>query len=193
MSATAKAKEPKTGKFKKGELVRVVTPLAFVRCGYPLDPGEVGDRMAKEYGKRVRDFLNLEGHKTYEEMTGDESAFAYADEGWMSSRAYKLAVRALASQFLESKGFGGRERTIHTTELPEIKGKVFEVRGWHFNVTGKYCAPSYWPGGWDSPAEYEPGYLDNAKTHRILHLESVNGRPYTHLQIEACHVEKVTG
>jgi hypothetical protein len=177
------ARTHKTDSFKRGDLVRVVNPLAFVRCGYPLDPGEVNDKMRREQMRRVRDFLNLDG------VPLDPSG--YLDDSWMDARAVNLAARALASQYLAKHGFGGRERTIHTAEMPEMKGRVFKVTDWQFSKTGTYYPPSTYDGGWDGPAEYEPGGLDNTETHRILHLLSTDGT-YTALKIEACNVEKVT-
>jgi len=169
-------------KFAKGDLVRVVTPLAFVRCGYPLDPAEVQERMAREHRMRICEFLNLSGQPL------DADAPYYQD--WIDPRALRFATRALASQHLAANNFGGNKRTIHTQELPEIKGKVFKVTGWQFNKTGDYYPPWHGGGGYD-PVEYEPGGLMNEKTHRILHLEYTDGT-YRHLKIEACHVEKVT-
>jgi hypothetical protein len=184
MSATKTVKESKPDKFKRGDLVRVVTPLAFVRCGYPLDPGEVNDKMRREHMRRVRDFLNLDG-------LPDLDPAGFLDDSWMDARAVNLAVRALASQHLAKHGFGGRERTIHTVEMPDIKGKVFKVTGWQFNKTGDYYPPSHYGGGWDGPAEYEPGGLTNVETHKVLHLQATDGTFKT-LKIEARHVEKVT-
>jgi hypothetical protein len=179
MSATRTAKEPKTGKFKKGDLVRVVTPLVFVRCGYPLDPAAQRELFAKEFAERIYKFLDI-----------DAQDAPHSSREWASFAAFQKAASALTTQWLHTNGFGGNERKIYAEEASEIKGRVFKVAGWHFNKTGDYFAPCHTPASWDSPEEYELGGLDNVVTHRILHLESVEG-PYKAVKIEACHVEKI--
>lgn len=181
--------------FRVDDLVKIANPQFFVRCGYPLckkdaykalDEGEVGKRV-----KELLKSLKMESHiRAYpgvsEAMTWD----------------YRKILDVFASGWLYQRNFGGPERTIHTKEIPELKDKVFRIVAQKFCKTGIRKSGTGCGGYWESD-DYDPPYLDDVKTHRILALAqayTVDGHPYVvlplhcpedELRIEACHVKKV--
>jgi hypothetical protein len=158
---------------KRGDIVRVVNPQTFLRCGYPLDPRAVEDEVQGTQRARICKFL---------EISEDDPMFK-----WERNYIIGLVVKALARKHLVANSFGGYERTIHTREMPEIKNRLYKVLDFRFRVTGTYCPPSesYDP---EYGSEYEPATLDGSKRHKILSLESLDGT-YSRIEIEACHVE----
>ena len=80
----------------------------------------------------------------------------------------KLA-RCLAYAKVGAHHFGGGERTIHVQELPSLAGIISTVRRIRHVKTGKYFSPQSWQsdGEWD----YDPGGLEEEKTHKIVEIE----------------------
>ena len=139
----------KTKPIRTGRLVRIVRPLFVVRVGYPLDFNQECERIRKEREKSILDFLHSQGIRwgMYE-----------------VPRALDKIVKALTYEEMRQNGFGGNERKIYTEERPELKGKAFHVQGVRFVKTGVRSA-----GYFDSHSgEYEPPFLSDEKTHRLL-------------------------
>ena len=74
-------------------------------------------------------------------------------------------VKAMAYGIMRREHFGGRKRTIHTKTVSEYENDVFTVQGVRFVKTGEWA-----PGGQSGyyGEDYDPPYLANEKTHRIL-------------------------
>lgn len=182
--------------FRVDDLVKIVTPQFFVRCGYPLckadafkalDESEVGDK-----AKALLKLVNLKPHIRMCRGVPD-----------VMTRDYRKILDVFVTRWLDQHKFGGPERTIHTKEKPELKDKVFQVVGQKFHKTGKRVPGYSGGGGYWAPDDPEPPYLDDVKTHRILLLDQprvASGHPYIHhitdsndwpIAIEACHVKKV--
>jgi hypothetical protein len=110
-------------------------------------------------------------------------------------------IDVLAYEMIKFKGFGGTERTIHTEYKPELRGKLFKVMGTKMHMTGRYVPPYSNYDSWTGEYDYEPGYLEGQKSHRILLLDDVaygEGCIRFHdlftnheLRIEECHVTKI--
>lgn len=160
-----------------GALCRVVNPEFVVRVGYPLTVQAETEAVLAEQGEFLR--------STVIRLTG----------GFGCGTRLEKAVRAMAKEIAYlrcvGKGWGGKERAIHCHTLEEWRGRTFHVRGVRFVKTGEYYPAKTWEG------EYEPAYLANEKTHRILELPCCPPADtpiplFSFLEIEAENVERVT-
>ena len=72
---------------------------------------------------------------------------------------------------MSQQNFGGPQRTIHTTTVEKARGLVADVVDIQIRKSGIYNqgwgSSDYWSGEYD----YEPPYLSDQKTHRILVLD----------------------
>jgi hypothetical protein len=69
---------------------------------------------------------------------------------------------ALAYNYAYYNNFGGRERKLYTYSQPELKGVFCKVYYVKFVKTGLYNPST------GSHEDYEPAYLSNVETHKIL-------------------------
>lgn len=190
-----------------GDYVKVIKPEFVMRVGYPISFPMACAHVAQEYEHEIRVMLNKTklygpGEEYYEETDfGDLLSFRdiWPPDG-RYRKPYEKIVAGLAGMYLESQGFGGKERKIYTAQYEDFKDKVYLVVDKKVVKTGKYFPPwsgQNYEGEWDG----EPGGLDDCKTHVLLFLNSwhhtaLNNHepPYdTYLVIERCHVEITTG
>jgi len=172
-----------------GDLVKVIKPELFVRCGYSLTLEKSEKIIREKYYDKVSEFAN--GFKTKITLRNMED---YCED----SLTNKI-IQALAEEYIFMEGFGGNERKIYTEPAFEmlgmsIKDEVRRVVSIKFHKTGTYVpGSSIYPI--DEYYDYEPAYLDNTKTHKILGLAEVPkicGEYYGEdFKIEACNVEKL--
>lgn len=163
----------KTPDIKAGDVVKVINPHFFVRCGYPLDFNEEVDKTLERDGKLIKSFLKVFGHSDL-------------DIAVMPKMQYKIAS-ALTYESCRKRGWGGNQRTIHTEHMPLLQDVCVEVTNVRFVKTGVRC-----PGYVDHWGEYDGPYLSNETTHRILELR-LQDEEYNYLEIDAANVEKVSG
>ncbi len=152
----------RSAKFKVGDTVRVDEPLHVVRVGYP---------------------------KCIDDFNEEADALLPSLDEWLT--AHKLPAkhsvmfqRPLARLLLRADGFGGKEREIHTEVMEEWRGKTGTVKSITRRQTGTYCPGRMSGSGPDWEPEWEPAYLENAKTHRLLFVESEGGC----INVEDAHV-----
>lgn len=162
---------PANGKapaIRVGDRVRIVRPALFVRCGYPLTKADVREELKADEERRTR-------IETFASAEGVREDLRY--------RFVREVLDALAHAELKRRGMGGRTRTIHTEDEPEFVGRVATVVGVSFVKTGEYV-PALHYSSLDGN-EYDPAYLADEKTHRILRLADPC------CQIEAANVERL--
>lgn len=177
------------------DVVKVVTPLFFVRCGYPLDVRTEKERILREEREKLVALLmdmglkNKCGHRVFEKT--------------MVKIAAEIAYCRVRDQ-----GFGGCERTIHTEELKHLEDKVALVIGIKFCRTGSYkrgvgYANDLFFNG-DGDGDYNPPCLEKGQTHKILEISmlEVKSDPLDPMsfdvfesfrKIEAIHTQKHSG
>lgn len=160
--------------FRIGDNVRIVVPKIFVRCGYPLSFDDVLERTEAEFGERIRTFCRELGFDTY--------VGSYANSSSVSINVTREIARAV----MQRDGYGGRERTIHTADRPDLAGIEGTVCRQFFCKTGTYVPGSR---SW-SDGDHEPPYLEDEKTHRILVLDLPLPGCWN-MPIEAANVEKI--
>jgi hypothetical protein len=150
-----------------GDTVRIINPIVVDGCGYRRD-FNFWNRVARRFfGKKVRQYIK-DNRPVSKSMT-------------YSNRLETKIVRVIASELLGTHMRGGVRR-LKTRENPQLKDKEYTVCEVKIYRTGKYVpsSSSYdWEGGYD----YEPAYLENSKTHKVLNLGFWS--------IEACNVEKI--
>ncbi len=177
---------------KINDFVRIDNPEMFVRCGYPIGIQDVRELIRKNNMSDITDLIN----KVIGQNDCDILPRLLRSDGVRETSIRKI-IDVLAYEKLRNDGFGGRERTIHTLYDENQKGKIYQVIGTKRCVTGTYVPPS---GGYEyysGEYEYEPAYLMNDKSHRILILsiEQPNPTYFADLReiysIEDCHVSKV--
>jgi len=178
-----------------GDMVRVITPEVFVRCGYPLDFKEAREHVDAEMEQSIWDIIKA--LSTMGDKRRNDRIFK------RKPRVYRRILNALTYDYVSLKGFGGNERSIYTRSVPELAGSMRSVCGIRYVKTGTryagYGGKSFGFGDYD---DYEPPGLANAKTHKLLRIGPVviiGGElffpqiygPKIDSWIEACHVEKL--
>lgn len=170
-------------KIKKDSLVRIITPKRFIRCGYPLTLQNERIRITNQFGTQISQlFTAITHNKQNTQTTYHEPAVNYHR---INNNAYNKMINAIAYASLVARGFGGTERSIHTTTDQEIKDMICRVLSVRYVITGIY------QHGSSSLYEedYEPPGLINQKRHKIIRVittkNNINNRDF---EIEECNV-----
>lgn len=162
-----------------GDRVRVIEPKIFDRCGYPKTLFDETQIAYEELHQPISNFLislNLSDPKT----------------GEAPAHTVHEIAKAIAYLRLKKNGYGGRERKIYTKDgfYEHMQDKEYYVTAVRFVKTGLYHPPRY--TNWEGVDDYDPGYLENCKTHKLLKLNE--SRCYNKswgVEIEECYVAKV--
>lgn len=186
-----------------GDTVKIINPDFFLRCGYPLSLQDGMDMILND-----EEAMKALG-KGIDKAIGREYTVPLKDEivGLSSimrptKTSYDILkiIRILAYYRISNMKFGGKERKIFTVRKEEAKGHEFEVISKRVVNTGIYVPASGGYNSWGDDYDYDPAYLNNAKSHVILDLMngSCDGDYYyvgdlieSNLRIEKCNVEKV--
>lgn len=121
--------------------VRIVIPKVVVRVGYP---------------KTVKDYLEAAEGKYGQQLRYDMGDFLA-----------EKALRQIAYGLAKTDGFGGRERSLHMEDKPELLGQEFNVSGVRMVQTGTYYPPSGYTSYYGE-YDYEPGGLADMKARRLV-------------------------
>jgi len=169
-------KDPKI--IRVGDMVKVINPQLFIRCGYPMSFKDSVEEVKKEHGDKIRNFmLNIEG------ITRNNSPlfakYTLKERITDENKTFLKIVNALAYDHIRRKGFGGRVRQIFTKEDTRWQDEELLVDNIKFVKTGVYVkGGTYYT--YDEPyPEYEPSCLDDEATHKILGLSRVTNRQYS--------------
>jgi len=189
-------------RIKIGDYVRIDTPEMFVRCGYPFGiedmRKEIKDNHLSDIEKFILSIVYDKDDRAKDFYAGIQYKISSVKDDCSDSA--NAIINILAYKMLRHRNFGGRERAIHTKTIEEHKGKICQVTGTKMCVTGKYVAGSGYQDSWSGEYEYEPAYLENQKSHRLLALsismspESPEGTIFIQgheCMIEECHVTKI--
>lgn len=136
---------------RRGDYVKVVKPTVVIRCGLPKTTLDYRDWALKQYEKM--------------DLVGDEVKIT---EYWKLCPPDETLIRYLARYKGYMEHFGGRDRSLHTAEAPDLVGATGYVWDIKTVYTG-YCHSSYTSGPdyWTGETDYEPGGLEDKKGHRI--------------------------
>lgn len=157
---------------REGDYVKIVLPYRFLRCGYALTLHDCHNRMANDpkYKKMLQDLVNViigyDENALLKRLKFDESRIIPA------RIRYKLED-VVAQMYMLDHNFGGPDRTLHTSfgrSLIGLRGKVVGIK---FHKTGTYTPGWGYSDYYGGDYEYQPAFLDNEKTHKLLQLEIV--------------------
>lgn len=159
--------------FRCGDLVRIINPKIFVRCGYPLSKEDI-----------KRDYIKEDQKDLIKNLI---SSFSFGLSQDKDRETYDKILDILAYRILEKEGFGGNKRDIITRTDESKLNKVYKVFRKRFVKTGvRTC----WGLNYHSEG-YEAPYLSNEKTRIILGLGHIDDY-YFDFEIEACNLEKIS-
>lgn len=164
------------------DIVRIVEPRRFIRVGYPLTKEQALEAAEKEYAKEIQAFMAT--------VNAAQSDDPYFNSPEYDPRLYGDLLNAMATRWLRLKGYGGKERSIHTEMDESLRGTVWRVVNKRTVKTGIYNNGGYHGGYWDGEPDYMPPHLSNEQSHVLLTLELVKGNcdPWG-IEIEAANVE----
>jgi hypothetical protein len=137
---------------REDDRVRVLVPRFVTRVGYPKQPSDYLDAARAKYGGQLAALL-----KDFHTAKRDHIHARIEDD-----LAYLMA---------QADKFGGRERSLHWLELPDLKGVEMNVGRIITRTTGTYYSPSY-SRSYDGD-DYEPGGLADMKRHRLAGVSSL--------------------
>lgn len=157
--------------YRPGDKVRIVNPKFVRRVGYPLVWYEIDEAL----------------------LDNDEQSARIANAmGWPEpSKLPRFALQVVAKLYVLERRFGGNERTIHYWPDTGAPPNVFDTLAWgRYYAAGtehKIISRRLAKTGRRFPAygrddDWEPGGLDDCKTHVLLRLSG-------EVEIEACNVE----
>lgn len=153
-----------------GDIVKVLKPILFIRCGYPMSLQDARKEVEEIYSGKIKSLIR--SVQTGENPTVEEKPtirnLNYVDK-WKGDCSFKDIVNVLAYLRLRYKNFGGNERKIYESEHKDVEGRTFRVDKIFYRKTGIYMRgySGYdYNGEWD----YCPSYLEKEKTHKILCL-----------------------
>jgi hypothetical protein len=164
----------------KGEMVTIIVPKEFVRCGYPLSIKSI---MQDQFEDIEKDCQRMFAALTKKPIPPDVPDPDPAEISWinlivpdvpdMSSTVHGMLCAAAAAWRLEEAKFGGKERRIFEQDNWMLEtGQIVEVIARKLVKTGTRYAPHFWGGGWDGEPDYEPGGLDDEKTHCVYKIKT---------------------
>lgn len=131
---------------RERDLVEIVLPWTVERVGYP---------------KKVSDYLEEANEKYHDQINYICNGHDHHD------RLRNKIVKEIAYSLAKGDHFGGKTRSLHIKEYPEMLGHRSHVSHLRTVNTGIYYPPS---GGYDSyygEYDWEPGGLYDMKQHRL--------------------------
>lgn len=176
--------------FRINDRVKIINPLLFIRCGYPLTKEMIRETMTDEQKNAVHEMCSKFGMKTKIPLIED---IWNADLSSLDDRAYRQVLDVMSGVLLRKQGWGGSERKIYTEHDPQFINATGYVYGKRVVKTGHHVSgygyTSYW-----GETDYEPPYLSQEETHVILEIytDYTGSWPARKIEIEKCHVEYIT-
>jgi hypothetical protein len=175
---------------REGDSVRIVNPEFVTSVGYDFTYAKEFERVSQAHAKDVAEFLTKVGITNMDWQTLDikDLSLTVREEVDPNHPYIRRMLHALAWVSFDRNRPSRGERRI-TTERRE------EYLDWSGPVTRKRVVKTGWcsppSGGQDYFGEYwfEPGGLDNSKTHVIL---TVN-LGYREFDIDSQNVQKIMG
>lgn len=162
--------------YRVGDLVTVINPFVVLRVGYPMFMGDAIDHVEQSFSKEIHAFIRATRFEPLE-------VFGESDY-----RLYRETVKALAGAYMRSKGFGGRERSIHAELREDCRLSGWEVRSKRTVKTGTYKPASM--SGYPDNDEYDPPYLDDEHTHVLLLLSPpIRSTVWESIEIDEVNVQ----
>jgi hypothetical protein len=148
-----------------GEVVKVIIPKTFERCGYNLNRGVLMTERKKEMKDLILKAYNSLEFTHLPEGIQISLKCSYIDT--IPSYVRSKFEQAVCAAVIAHEGFGGKERKVFEINNPYIEGKMAKVTAKKYVRTGTYYHGYTSYDGED----YEPSGLDNPKTECIYTLD----------------------
>ena len=149
---------------KAGDRIKIITPQIFKRCGYPLSYEEAEKYIEDNHKDKVFNVISsVVGEDEYDIFNPRRE----------HTKSYRKIIEGLALEYLKSKSYGGKTRSIHTELDPELVDKYAIVKEVKVHQSGTYVSGGGGYSYYDWEPDYDPPYLTNVKCHRILYCETV--------------------
>lgn len=184
----------KTKYARVGEQVKFVTPMVFVRVGYPLTLDDISEKFKGEVG----DLLTKLGKVFDDHVKTDLKDIGLISLGhqFTDNFVQRALHNAACAFLLRRERFGGDERKIYQREIgyddADIAGEMGTVVGKRMVRTGCYSPATGGNWSYDDYNEYEPAYLDDSTTHCIYTVEfTLKSGVKSHYKILASNCERV--
>lgn len=168
---------------KIGTLLRVVTPMVFIRCGYTL----TYDILCDKHSDKVYAMADKLYALLYDVPAPVQTE---ALPGWFSSllslninasniqdkeqRVYNHCVQAVCAKMLRDLEWGGKDRKVFEEPIDawRLQGEqIWKLEKKRFVKTGTRYA-SHTSYSWDNEPDYEPGGLSDEKTHCVYTISN---------------------
>jgi len=151
---------------KVGELVKIVIPKFFRRCGYPLDSYQVKHM----YGHQLYSMVNRAWEAMFASQDDDglvdEVKNIHARQAGPTSITRELLMKAACLAILTRENWGGNERIIQEEEVSNsVKNPIYKVIAKTFVKTGTRATTSQ---------GYYATKLLNQKVHCVYLLQNKN-------------------
>lgn len=178
-----------------GDKVKIVNPEFFDRCGYPMSLKSAIDEVSNKFKPQIMKLLSAMFKESLSEKHYDREMLEKDLDMLMAynpyNRHFEEIAKAAGSVWIKSNGYGGDERRIYTKICEDYRGKIAIVDSIRMVKTGDYVPASGGNDYWGE-SDYEPAYLTNQKSHKILSIfypRLISTGEYN--EIEEIHVEKI--
>ena len=164
-----------------GDHIAIIDPKFVKRVGYAIHPSDFYDELKTDL--EVLRALKIMGLRPEKERVG-----LFKVDNIVPDEI----VRAIAFIKTRQLGFGGDERTIHYSDqiIKDVADGIFFVHGKKVVKTGKrFSGHGYYHS--DGEYDYEPGGLDDCKTHVLINIITLNNLVLEDFWIEECNVRKI--
>jgi len=181
---TKKEKQLKDNIIRINDIVKIINPNIFIRCGYPLELKKVTEMIGTEFYDTIKKFVYdiiKYSNKDY------EIKFNHPE------KEFEDISRCLAYRYIRKHKFGGNKKEIYTLYVPELEDCFCLVEKVRIVRTGEYRS-DYSSQNQDGEYDYEPACLLEPQYHKILTVwnkDSFRFNINSTFQIETKRVEKV--
>lgn len=176
---------------REGDLVRIVNPEFVTSVGYDFTYAKELDRVTAAHAQDVVEFLNKVGitHPGWMRLDVGDKPLSLKEVIDPDHPYIRRILQALAWVSFEQNRPARAERKITTKRLEEYQGWTGRVMGKYVAKTGICSPPSGGQDSWSGEYWFDPGGLDNSKTHVILKVNL----EYREFSIDSQNVEKIMG
>ena len=152
--------------YRIGDVVQITNPIFVKRVGYPLGINDMLKELDTiENETKIQEFVN-----SFSKDQRKSNGLFFSTAGGCHFKALNEIRRGIAYDMLTARNFGGRERSLHTVELSEYKGREIQICGKKIVQTGWHEPGSSSIDYWTGEVDYEQAYLSDRKSHILLDL-----------------------
>jgi len=188
---TKKEKQLKDNIIRVNDIIKIINPTIFIRCGYPLELKKVTEMIGIEFYDTIKKFVQ-------EVVKYDKPILKIKFTN--PEKEFEDISRCLAYRYIRRHNFGGNKKVFYTLYVPELEDCFCMVEKIRMIRTGQYRPDCSSGPSQDGEYDYEPACLIEPQYHKILTVWNKDScklqlypKDIIHniFQIEAKRVEKV--